>query len=185
MSEPRDDLKPLLEALILVAPEPLSLARLKSVLEDVPEEELQATLDSLAADYEAPGRGIRLLKAGGGWQFATRPEHDPAVRKFLQIERRSKLSAAALETLASVAYHQPVTQAEISAIRGVDSTGTLKTLLEKKLVRIMGRKKAPGNPLVYRTSEEFLLYFGLNALEDLPREDEIARILQEEKSTEG
>ena len=107
------------------------------------------------------------------------------MRRLLQIERKNKLSAAALETLAGIAYHQPVTQAEISAIRGVDSTYTLKSLLDKKLIKIVGRKKAPGNPLVYRTSERFLQYFGLNSLDELPSEEEIGKILQEEKSSEA
>ena len=126
-----------------------------------------------------------IAHTGGGYLFTTKPDHDRWVRRALQIERKNKLSAAALETLAAVAYHQPVTQAEISLIRGVDSTSSLKTLLDKKLLKIVGRKKAPGNPLVYRTSERFLQYFGLNSLEELPSEQEIAKILEEEKVAEG
>ena len=99
----------------------------------------------------------------------------------MQIERKNRLSSAGLETLAAIAYRQPVTQSEVSAIRGVDSTGALKTLLEKKLIKIVGRKKAPGNPLVYRTSDEFLLYLGLDSLDGLPSETEIAKILEEER----
>lgn len=173
-------LKTLLEALVLVSPEPLSPERAAALLEGVPAEEIRAALEELAADCERPERGLRLLRCAGGWQLATKPEFDALVRKFLQIERRTRLSSAAVESLAAVAYHQPVTQAEISAIRGVDSSGTLKTLLEKRLLKIVGRKKAPGNPLIYRTTDEFLRYFGLDSLEDLPREEEIAKILRED-----
>jgi segregation and condensation protein B len=180
-----DDLKALVESLIFVSQEPLSLDRLQAVLEGVPAVDIEAAVDALAAEAASGGRGIHLVRAGGGWLFRTKPGHDREVRRLLQIERKNRLSSAGLETLAVIAYRQPITQSEISAIRGVDSTGTLKTLLDKKLIKIVGRKKAPGNPLVYRTSEEFLLYLGLDSLEGLPSEAEIARILEEEKAVEG
>jgi segregation and condensation protein B len=179
------DLKNIIEALVFISQEPLTLNRIKAVLEGAPAEEVRAATDELLQDYAAAGRGIQVVHTGGGYILSTRPEHDRWVRRLLQIERKNKLSSAALETLSGIAYHQPVTQAEISAIRGVDSTYTLKTLLEKKLIKIIGRKKAPGNPLVYRTSERFLQYFGLNSLDELPSEEEIGKILQEEKSSEG
>jgi segregation and condensation protein B len=180
-----DDLKALVEALIFVSQEPVSLDRLQAVLEGVPAADIQAAVDAVAADTTAGGRGIHLVRAGGGWLFTTKPGHDREVRRLLQIERKNRLSSAGLETLAVIAYRQPITQSEISAIRGVDATGALKTLLDKKLIKIVGRKKAPGNPLVYRTSEEFLLYLGLDSLEGLPSEAEIAKILEEEKAVEG
>jgi segregation and condensation protein B len=180
-----DDLKALVEALIFVSQEPVPLERLQAVCEGVPPEDLRAAVDALVAEGEAAGRGIHVIRAAGGWIFSTKPGHDREVRKLLQIERKNRLSSAGLETLAVIAYRQPVTQSEISAIRGVDSTGSLKTLLDKKLIKIVGRKKAPGNPLVYRTSEEFLLYLGLDSLEGLPSEAEIAKILDEEKAVEA
>ncbi len=176
-----DQLKAILEVLIFISQEPLTPGKMKEVLGEVPEEELEAALNSLLSDYAAPERGIQIVRSGGGYLFTTKPEHDQWVRRLLQIEKKSKLSSAALETLSLIAYHQPITQAEISAIRGVDSTYCLKSLLQKKLIKIVGRKKAPGNPLVYRTSERFLQYFGLNSLDDLPKEEEIAKILEEEK----
>jgi segregation and condensation protein B len=179
-----DSLKALVEALIFVSQEPLTLERLQAVVEGVPAVELEAAVEALIAETGCDGRGVHVIRAGGGWLFATKPAHDREVRRLLQIERKNRLSSAALETLAAVAYRQPVTQAEVSAIRGVDSTGTLKTLLEKKLIKIVGRKKAPGSPLVYRTSEEFLLYLGLDSLEGLPSETEIAKILEDEKAVE-
>jgi segregation and condensation protein B len=178
-------LKALIESLIFVSQEPVTLDRLQSVLEGVPAADIQAAVDALIAEYDADGRGIRILRAGGGWLFATKPAHDREVRRLLQIERKNRLSSAGLETLAAIAYRQPVTQSEVSAIRGVDATGALKTLLEKKLIKIVGRKKAPGNPLVYRTSDEFLLYLGLDSLDGLPSETEIAKILEEEKAVDA
>ena len=179
-----NDLKALVESLIFVSQEPVTLADLQTVLEGVPAEEIQAAVDALVRDGEADGRGVHVIRAGGGWLFATKPAHDREVRKLLQIERKNRLSSAGLETLAAIAYRQPVTQSEISAIRGVDSTGALKTLLEKKLIKIVGRKKAPGNPLIYRTSDEFLLYLGLDSLDGLPSEAEIAKILEQERAAE-
>lgn len=176
-----DQLKAILEVLIFISQEPLTLEKMKEVLGEVPEEELEAALNSLLSDYASGERGIQVVKSGGGYIFTTKPEHDQWVRRLLQIEKKTKLSSAALETLSIIAYHQPITQAEISAIRGVDSAYCLKSLLQKKLIKIVGRKKAPGNPLVYRTSERFLQYFGLNSLDDLPKEEEIAKILEEEK----
>jgi len=179
-----NDLRSLIEALIFVSQEPVTLAGLQAVVEGVPAEEILAAVDELVRDGEAAGRGVHVIRAGGGWLFATKPAHDREVRRLLQIERKNRLSSAGLETLAAIAYRQPVTQSEISAIRGVDSTGALKTLLEKKLIKIVGRKKAPGNPLVYRTSDEFLLYLGLDSLDGLPSEAEIAKILEEERAAE-
>jgi segregation and condensation protein B len=173
------DLKGIIEALIFVSTEPLTTERIKEVLADFPEEEVDRALLELRQNFESNNRGICLQQSAGGYLFTTRPEFDPWIRRLLQIERKSRLSQAALETLAIIAYHQPITSSEIAAIRGVDSTGTIKTLLEKKLIKIVGRRSTPGRPLVYRTTEKFLLYFGLNSLEDLPSEEEIARLLEE------
>jgi segregation and condensation protein B len=173
--------KNLIESLIFVSQEPLTLERIQAVCEGVPAEDIRAAVDELVAEYASEDRGIQVVRAGGGWLFATKPVFDREVRRLLQIERKNRLSSAGLETLAAIAYRQPVTQSEVSSIRGVDSTAALKTLLEKKLIKIVGRKKAPGNPLIYRTSDEFLLYLGLNSLDELPSEEEIAKILQEEK----
>jgi segregation and condensation protein B len=179
-----DHVKAIIEALIFVSQDPVTVDKIRGVLEDAPAEDVQAAVDELIQNYEEQNRGIRIVQTGGGYIFSTRPDCDSWVRKFLQIERKNRLSMAALETLCTVAYHQPVTHAEIAALRGVDSAHSLKTLLDKKLVKIIGRKKAPGNPLIYRTSDKFLLYFGLNSIEELPSEEEISKILQEEKSSD-
>lgn len=180
MTRPLTDI---LEALIFISQDPLTPEKIAAILENESPEDIQRALEELVERYGAEGRGIHVVQSGGGFIFSTKPDHDAWIRRLLQIERKNKLSSAALETLSAVAYHQPVTQAEISSIRGVDSAYTLKTLLEKKLIKIIGRKKAPGNPLVYRTSERFLHYFGLNSIEELPTEQEIAKILEEDKAS--
>ena len=177
-----DGLKNILESLIFISQDPLTEEKARSIFEDSSAENIRSAFEALVKEYESGERGIRIIRSGGGFIFTTDPAHDAWVRHFLQIDRKNKLSSAGLETLSAVAYHQPVTQSEISAIRGVDSTYSLKSLLEKKLIKIVGRKKAPGNPLVYRTSERFLQYFGLNSLDELPSEEEIAKILDEAKA---
>ncbi len=180
----REHLKEIVEALVFISVEPLTVAKIQSVVEDATDEDLKQVLDEIKAQCDAPERGIRLIVTAGGYQFATKSEYDPQVRRLLQIERKSRLSRAALETLSIVAYHQPVTQAEVNALRNVaDSTFTLHTLLQKKLIKISGRKKAPGNPLLYKTSEDFLIYFGLNDLSELPSQEEITKLLEEQENS--
>ncbi|MBM3285558.1 MAG: SMC-Scp complex subunit ScpB [Candidatus Aminicenantes bacterium] len=176
-------LKEIIEALIFVSLEPLTPGRIQEVLTDIPAAEVEQVLAELLAAYEAEGHGIQILQTGGGYIFCTKPACDAWVKRLLRIDRKSKLSSASLETLSIIAYHQPITLSEISALRGVDSSYTLKTLLEKKMIRIVGRKNSPGKPLIYRTTDRFLAHFGLNSLEELPSEEEIARILGEEKNS--
>jgi len=176
-----DNLKEIIENLIFISVEPLTLEKIKEVLEGVEEERIQQALEELVSGYNSENRGIHIIQTAGGYLFSTKPEYDPWVRRLLQIERKSKLSHQALETLSTIAYHQPITLSEISRMRGVDSSYTLKTLLQKRLVKIVGRKKSPGRPLVYRTTENFLAYFGLNSIQDLPSEEEISKIMEEEK----
>ena len=174
-------LKDLIEALIFISLEPLGLEQLKLILQEFAPAEIERALAELIQDQEAGRGGIRVQMTAGGYIFATRPEFDAWVRRLLSIERKTKLSMAALETLSTVAFLQPITQADISALRGVDATYTLKTLLQKKLIKIAGRKKAPGSPLIYRTTDKFLEYFGLNSLEDLPKEEEISKLLEPDR----
>ena len=172
--------KDVIESLIFVSLEPLNLEKIKSICTEFSNGEIEQAVQELVASYAANERGIQIIQAAGGYLFATKSEHDQWIRRLLNLEQKNKLSRAALETLATVAYHQPVTLAEISALRGVDATYSLKSLLQKKLVKITGRKKGPGRPLIYRTTEKFLTYFGLNDIKDLPSEEEIVKILDEE-----
>jgi segregation and condensation protein B len=177
-------LKEIIESLIFISLEPLSIGKIKEVLSDFPGPEIDQAVQELLQTYATQERGIQIIQSAGGYVFSTRPEFDPWVRRLLKIDKKSKLSGAALETLSIIAYHQPITLSEISALRNVDSSYTLKTLLQKKLIKIVGRKSSPGKPLIYRTTERFLAYFGLNSLEELPTEEEISKILGEEKNLE-
>ena len=176
----KKQLREIIESLIFVSLEPLTLAKIKAVLTEYSEEEIKKALAELRENYASNERGIQIIQTAGGYIFATKPEYDQWIARLFKEEKKNKLSSAALETLSIVAYHQPVTLAEISYLRGVDSSHTLKVLLEKKLVRIVGRKKGPGRPLIYRTTSRFLIHFGLNSLEDLPSQQEISKILEEE-----
>ncbi len=174
-----DNLKSVIEALIFISVEPLTIDRIKEALPDGGEPEIEEALRQLIDDYANGPQAIRITPSAGGYVFATKPEYDVPVRALLQIERRKKLSGQALETLSAIAYHQPVTQAEIGAIRSVDSSHALHTLLENKLIKISGRKEAPGRPLLYRTTDKFLAYFGLGSIEDLPSAEELKKLMEE------
>lgn len=180
----KNRLQEIIESLIFISLEPLTLEKIKSVLTEFEEKEVEQAIKELLENYMTNERGIHIIQSAGGFLFSTKPAHDSWIKRLLRVERKSKLSSAALETLSAIAYHQPVTLAEISALRGVDSTHTLKTLLQKRLVKIVGRKKSPGNPLIYRTSEKFLTYFGLNSIKDLPSPEELSKILEEENIPE-
>jgi segregation and condensation protein B len=178
-------LKDVIESLIFVSLEPLSLEKIKSTCTEFSDKEIEEAVQELLESYAANQRGIQIIQAAGGYLFSTKSEYNQWIKRLLRMEQKNKLSHAALETLATVAYHQPITLAEISALRGVDTTHSLKNLLQRKLVKITGRKKGPGRPLIYRTTERFLAYFGLDSLKDLPSEEEITKILDEEKILDG
>jgi segregation and condensation protein B len=156
-----------IESLLVAAGQPVPLARLVQALDGPDRREVEAALACLAARYDGEGRGIRLVRVAGGYQVRTPPEHGPWVRRLLGT-RPPRLSRPMLETLAIVAYRQPCTRVEIEAIRGVDADATLSTLLDRRLVRLVGRKEAPGRPLLYGTTREFLEVFGLPDLGALP-----------------
>jgi segregation and condensation protein B len=177
-------LREIIECLIFVSLEPLSLEKIKGVLQEYADEDIKSAVDDILTSYASNERGIQIIQAAGGLLFTTKPQHDEWIRRLYKDDRRNKLSPASLEVLSIVAYHQPVTLAEISAIRGVDSSHSLKTLLLKRLVKITGRKKAPGKPLIYRTTGKFLAYFGLNDINELPSLEEIEKILDEENPDE-
>lgn len=161
-----DNLKQLIEAFIFAADAPLSLDRLSTLL-DRKRSDVRSVLDALQQDYSDPERGFYLANIAGGYQFRTHAELAPHLRK-LRKDRSTNFSRAAMETLAIIAYRQPVTRAEIEYLRGVDSGGVMKTLLDKNLLRILGKKDVPGRPLMYGTSRYFLELFGLHSLNDLP-----------------
>jgi len=160
------DLKARVEAVLFSSDTALSMAKLEQILE-VDTQQLRVALQQLQHECHQEGRGVVLQEVAGGFQLRTRPEYAPWVMQ-LRRTRHMNLSRAATETLAIIAYRQPVTRAEIEGLRGVDSGGIVRTLLEKNLARVAGKKDAPGRPLMYATSAGFLEIFGLNSLEDLP-----------------
>jgi len=168
-------LLPLLESLLCATGEPLTLDRAVDAIGGVARNDVSEALRALADQYEKDGRGFRVAEIAGGFQLRTAPENIECVRRLFR-ERPMRLTRAMLETLAIVAYRQPVTRPEIEAIRGVDVDSAVSTLLERKLVRIAGRKEAPGRPLLYATSKEFLEVFGLRELTDLPTLKELGDI---------
>jgi segregation and condensation protein B len=157
----------IIEALIFVSDEPLSVKNIAGVLKEEKDVVLQSVKE-LAEEFNGRNSGLQLREVAGGWQFATRPEHHEYVRRLLRTRPSAKLSIASLETLAVVAYRQPVTVPEILEIRGVQSPSAIKTLLEKKLIVAKGRKETVGRPMMYGTSKDFLLQFGLKDLTELP-----------------
>lgn len=161
------DLPMLLESLLFVAPEPAAIARLAQVLE-VTVEEVEAALDALSASYRVQRRGLQLQRKGDRVQLTTAPEAAPYIEKFLGLDLSSKLSTAALETLAVIAYRQPITRAELEAVRGVNCDGVLRTLIARELIEPVGRLEQPGRPYLYGTTLQFLQYFGLPGLDQLP-----------------
>jgi segregation and condensation protein B len=178
-ARPRMDqaqLKAIVEALVYASPEPLTAKTLFKLLADEPREDVQAALDALAADYERRG-GLHLAQVAGGYQITTRPELHDWVRRLFHERSASKLSVAALETLSVVAYRQPVTAAEANEIRGVNTSGVLSTLLERHLIKIVGRKNVVGRPFLYGTTKEFLIRFGLKDLADLPKIEDMVQAL--------
>jgi segregation and condensation protein B len=157
----------LVEALIFVADEPITSRMLAEVLEEE-KGAVEAAVEQLKAEYETRDSGLQIREIAGGWQIATRTEFHEEIRRFLKTRPSAKLSLASLETLAVIAYKQPVTVPEILEIRGVQSATSIKTLLDKRLIVARGRKETVGRPMMYGTSKEFLIQFGLKDLSELP-----------------
>lgn len=170
------DIRPLIESLVFAADVPVRVDRLAETLGEE-KARVQAVLKELCAEYRQANRGFLLEEVAEGYQFRSRPEYADWIRAF-QKNRPFKFSRAALETLAIVAYRQPITRADIEYLRGVDSGGVLRTLLDRQLVRIMGKKDIPGRPLIYGTSREFLELFGLRTLSELPTLKEFSGLAQ-------
>ena len=169
-------IKAILEAIVYVAEEPLTLAQIAASLQQ-PTERIQELLDQLVAEFDQPGHGVSIREVAGGYKMATKAEHHEAVRNFVKsLKPPLKLSLPALETLAVIAYKQPATGPEIMEIRGVQGGGVMKTLLDRKLIAVAGRKNVIGKPMLYKTTKEFLIQFGLKDLSELPSLKEFEEI---------
>jgi segregation and condensation protein B len=178
-----DDLKAIIESLLFVADKPMSVEKLAEIIEEAEAKAIRGALDELLDEFNNPGRGFRLHEVAGGYQFRTHPECQAYIRRMLK-PAPSRLSRAALETLAIIAYKQPIIRSDIEHIRGVDSGGVLRVLMEKKLVRVLGRREIPGRPLIYATTKHFLEVFDLKNLRDLPTPKEIAELTAQEPDLE-
>ncbi len=178
-----ENLKYIIESLVFVSETPLSVDRLKAILEEVDRRDIRLALAELQGEYDDRRGGFRLKEIAGGFQFRTRAEHSAWIKKLLKPSP-TRLSRAALETLAIIAYKQPIIRADVEHIRGVDSGGVLRMLLERKLIRVLGRKDIPGRPMIYGTTREFLELFNLKDLSELPSPKEISSLGQADDETQ-
>ncbi len=190
----QDSRKSVIEALLLASEKPLPLEQIRLALDNLDANETRKLIEELKSEYEQAGRGIRIAEIAGGFQMITPAEFAPFLKKLFKGRHLERLSKPALETLAIIAYKQPLTRNEIELLRNVNVDGVMKSLLDKNLIRISGRKKAPGRPCVYGTTRQFLEHFGLKSLDDLPKIEEFSAMaekkelvdieLEEEKTAE-
>ena len=180
-----EEIRAIVEALTFVSKEPVTMKELARVFKGVDKAVIAAQIAELQALYAADNRGLQFIEVAGGYQITSRPEHNEWVRELLDPRSPARLSTQALETLAVIAYKQPATLPEIIELRGIKSGGVVKTLLERRLIKIVGRKEVVGRPLLYGTTKEFLLQFGLKDLEDLPKIEDFAEILGEDVDVVG
>lgn len=179
------NLSALLEAIVYLAKEPVSLDVIHKALPDVDRAELKQKLQDLIERYRLPERGIEIREVADGYRFSTKPEHHDILKHFIKSQiPPTRLSLAALETLAVIAYKQPVTVPEIQEIRGVQASGVIKTLLDKKFIATAGRKEVLGRPILYKTTREFLVHFGLKDLSELPSMEEFEELIKNQASAE-
>lgn len=174
-----EEVRASIEAVLYASGDPIPMRSLKKVFPEALDL-IKDALSSLQEIYDQPGRGLQLIEVAGGWQITTRPEYHERVGRLFDSPRPSRLSIQALETLAVIAYRQPATVPEIMELRGVRSAGVVRTLLERKLVKIVGRKKVVGHPLLYGTTKEFLVRFGLKDVKDLPQLKDMSEVFGDE-----
>ncbi len=173
----------IVEALIFSSETPLTPQRIREILTNLSVRDIRRFVSNLNQQYRKQGRSFEIREIAGGFQMFTLPEYAPYVEKLYENKQRNRLSAKALETLAIIAYKQPITRSEIEEIRGVNVDGVVRTLLSRNLITIAGRAEAPGSPFLYKTTKKFLEYFGLNSLSDLPRLKEIDELIDVEDRT--
>ncbi|MDP8241286.1 MAG: SMC-Scp complex subunit ScpB [Candidatus Hatepunaea meridiana] len=170
----------LIEALIFAAPEPIEVERLIEIIGNVECDDIISSIDELNRQYEDTDRSFSIIRGGGGYRFATKPQFSKWVKKLVIGSGRIRLSRAALETVSLIAYRQPISRSAIETVRGVDAGGVLKMLLERNLIRVKGYGSGPGRPLLYVTTPNFLCHFGIDSLDDLPEPEEMANLNQSE-----
>ncbi len=171
------ELKSIIEALIFVADDPITLNQIEKAIEAADKNDIKKALDELIDDYSKSDRSLGISQVAGGYQMHTRPQYKQWIENHLKRKNPFRLSREALETLSIIAYKQPITTPELAAIRGVDVSGSVHSLLEKKLIKICGRKEVVGRPLIYKTTKEFLIRFGLKDLSELPSLEELEEMM--------
>jgi len=168
-----EELRRIIEALLFAAPEPLTMSRIKTIVPGTEAGDITESIDELRKEYEQDARAFQIVDVANGWQLTSKPDYAIWVDKLFESRGKARLSRAALETLAVVAYKQPVVRSTIESIRGVNVDSVLRTLMERDLIRMVGRADGPGRPLLFGTTKEFLLRFGISRISDLPKLEEI------------
>jgi segregation and condensation protein B len=176
----KEKVRSVIEAILLTAESPVSPGRLTTLIKGLNGRDIREAIDELQKEYENSGHAFTIVEVGGGYQLATRQEFAPWLRKFHRDRKQIRLSQAALEVLSIVAFKQPITRVELDAVRGVSSTGVLQTLMELNMIRIVGRSDGVGKPMLFGSTKEFLIHFGLKTLADLPKPKELEELLAEE-----
>lgn len=171
-----NSVKSVIEALLFVSERPLTLEQIRGVLDHLETSKIRGIVEELRGEYETASRGINIVEVAGGFQMITSPKFAPFIKKFYKARRVERLSKPSLETLAIIAYKQPVTKLEIELLRNVNIDGVIKSLTEKNLIRIAGRKKVPGRPFVFATTRQFLEHFGLKSLDELPKMEDFTQL---------
>ena len=177
--------KAIIEAVLFASDSPVPMGKIRAIVEKPDAKQIEEIIGQLNREYGNQERSFHIVEVAGGFQFATRPLYAPWIKKLFRGRRLSRLSPASLETLAIIAFKGPIIRSEIEAIRGVSVEGVLKTLLERNLITVTGRREGLGRPLLYATTQEFLLYFGLKSLTDLPKPKELEELLGQEEDIAG
>lgn len=180
-----DNLKSAIEALIFASDKPITFEQLKKVLGNLDNVSINKVIEELKTEYEVQNRGMRIIEIAGGFAMITCTAFSPFLKKLYKNRYSDKLSRPALESLAIIAYKQPLTKSEIESLRNVNVDGVMKSLLDKNLIRICGRKKVPGRPFVFGTTRQFLEHFGLKSLQDLPKIDDFAVLAQQKEEQDN
>jgi segregation and condensation protein B len=182
MTEINPEIKGAIESIIFISEGPIQVAEIQNIIEGLDTETVKSIVEELKNEYEQRNSGIKIVEVAGGYQMVTSPHYAQFIKKFYKLKHAEKLTMPSLESLSIIAYKQPVTKVEIESIRGVNVDGVIKNLMEKGLIRIVGRKEVIGRPFVYGTTRNFLEYFGLNSLEELPDIEEFVQTLQDREA---
>lgn len=176
---PEDNVKSVIESLLFASEKPLTIEQMKNSLGSLEPAQLRAAIEGLVSEYEQANRGMRIVEVAGGFRMITAPGFAPFLKKLFKDRQAERLSKPALETLAIIAYKQPLTKSEIETLRNVNVDGVMKSLTDKNLIRISGRKKVPGRPFVFGTTRQFLEYFGLKSLDELPKMEDFSSMVED------